>query len=304
MPASSAVDHLIGTQNLNLDPTRAYHFLHEREPAANIPGRKSIAEVSTLFLTVSRCPVGCAMCDLHLNTLSHPTPPGHLERQIRGALERLPPADWIKLYNSGNFFDPKSIPPDEYDAIAECCEGFERIIIENHPRFGRSRHESFRDLLPGRLEIAVGLETVQPRWLARLQKQMTRDDFDRYAKCLKSWDIDLRVFLIVGVPESTTAEAVRWARLSVRHAAYMGARHISLIPARAGHGWNGAANSLPEIGLAVLSDLFAESLADVATMACVSVDLWGFEQDDLPPEQSDHLRRLERAILAQDASHL
>ena len=289
---------------LNLDPNRAYHSLHEREPAGKIPGQPRTADVATVFLTASQCPVGCAMCDLHKNTLDHATPQGAIERQIRRALNELPHADWVKLYNSGNFFDTQSIPPGDYEGIACCCRPFERVIVENHPRFGISRHEAFRDRIEGRLEIAVGLETVQPRWLSRMQKQMTRDDFDRYAKRLREFGIDLRVFLIVGVPGVTPAEAIRWARLSVRHAAAAGARHISLIPARVGHGWNGAAKLLPEIELERLSDLFADSLRDVAQSTCVSVDLWGYDAEELSEADKARLCHLENAILFQDATKL
>ena len=81
------------------------------------------------------------------------------------------------------------------------------------------------------LEVAVGLETMQPRWLGRMGKRMTRDEFDGYARKLHEHRIDLRVFLIVGVPGSSVAESLRWAELSVRHAA-LAARSISLIPAR------------------------------------------------------------------------
>lgn len=244
------------------------------------------------------------MCDLHQNTLPTATPARAIERQIRAALVRMPSASWIKLYNSGNFFDPGSIPPQDYQAIADCCRPFDRVIVENHPRFGASRHERFQDQVETQLEIAVGLETVQPRWLSRMRKQMTRDEFDRYAKRLRRLGIDLRVFLIVGVPGVTAREATRWARLSVRHAAANGARHISLIPARFGHGWNGRGDALPDIELERLSDLFAEARSDVAAPACVSVDLWGFEFDQLSAADKERMTKLQRAILRQDTSEL
>ncbi len=176
------------------------------------------------------------MCDLHHNTFPGPTPLGAIPHQIDHALQSQEAdgktADWIKLYNSGNFFDPRSIPPADYDAIVSRIGTYQRVIIENHPRFGQRRLEEFQSRLDSRLEVAVGLETVQPRWLERLGKQMTRDQFDSYARLLRERSIDLRVFIIVGAPGVTRREAVRWAALSVRHAALQGARHISLIPAR------------------------------------------------------------------------
>ncbi|QDT10585.1 Fe-S oxidoreductase [Planctomycetes bacterium K23_9] len=217
------------------------------------------------------------MCDLHQNTLLGPTPVGYITEQITESLSLHPPLAspaprWIKLYNSGNFFDPASIPQDEYAAIAKLCQPFSRVIIENHPRFGASRLNRFQNLIDGQLEIAVGLETVQPRWLERMGKQMTRDQFDRYAHTLNQTGVDLRVFLIVGVPGITVAESLRWAQLSVRHAIRQSARHISLIPARAGHGWSGQANELPAIELADLQTIQRATQTETCT---ITIDHWG-----------------------------
>ncbi len=253
--------------------------INEQEP--DVAGE--VADVTTVFLLASRCPIGCSMCDLHQNMLPHPTPPGVITRQVAQAVTQTqdrwanhltPTKRWIKLYNSGNFFDPASIPPDEYAAIARCCEPFSRIIIENHPRFGKRHLAKFRDLVSGQLEVAVGLETVQPRWLGRLHKQMTRDQFDQYARQLKEQQVDLRVFLIVGVPGIDVAESLRWAHLSIRHALRQSARHISLIPARAGHGWNGRANELPNITLQNLQDLQQSAIDQSNAAATITIDTW------------------------------
>ncbi|PAY18463.1 hypothetical protein CKO51_16185 [Rhodopirellula sp. SM50] len=287
-----------------LDPQRPYAFLNEREPTRDGCGNKGIVDVATVFLTASRCPIGCSMCDLHRNTLSQPSQPGAIPTQIRYAQERLKPASWIKLYNSGNFFDPSSIPPPDYASIGQLCSGYDRVIIENHPRFGSRRHDRFGQHVAGKLEVAVGLETVQPRMLKRLGKQMSRDDFDRYANSLISEGIDLRVFLIVGAPGLSVKESIRWARLSIRHAIHAGARHISLIPARVGHGWNGTADSLTPIELEHLVDLFADSLDELRTDACLSVDLWDIASDELSEPRQRLLDRFESAILHQNTSLL
>ncbi len=69
-----------------------------------------IENVATLFLTNRECPFPCVMCDLWKNTLTESVQPGDIPGQILFALRELAPADSIKLYNSGNFFDPQSYP--------------------------------------------------------------------------------------------------------------------------------------------------------------------------------------------------
>ncbi|MDA9857285.1 Fe-S oxidoreductase [Rubripirellula sp.] len=278
-----------------------YHVVREREP----DGHGGQVETTTIFLTASRCPIGCSMCDLHRFTLNESTPVGAIPRQIRrglkasshGAAEdssrrsshKSSSGGWVKLYNSGNFFDPQSIPPADYGEIAKLCAGFERVIVENHPRFGGERLKRFQKDLKQPLEVAVGLETVQPRWLARMKKQMTRDQFDRYAAQLHQLRVDLRVFLIVGVPGVGIAEAMQWARLSLRYAIRAGARHVSMIPARRGNGWGPAAGPLPNFSLDDWLDFQATVIADAEGRAAVTLDLWEMAADD---PRVDRLRQV------------
>jgi len=255
------------SQRISVD--KPYLVLHEAEP----DGQGGQVDTTTAFLTASTCPIGCTMCDLHRHTLPTATPAGAITRQIEIALQDSN-ASWLKLYNSGNFFDPRSIPPTDYPDIARHCNRFDRLIVENHPRFGKHKLEPFLKLLDTQLEIAVGLETVQPRWLGRLGKQMSRDDFSQYAVELASLGIDLRVFLILGVPGIDVRESIRWTRLSLRHAIACGARHVSIIPARSGHGWNDRAAELPHFSVTTLADVQETLLLDADGRAVVTLDLW------------------------------
>ena len=88
---------------------------------------------------------------------------GAIPAQIDYALERLLPARQIKLYNSGSFFDTRAIPLQDYPAILSRVASFERVIVECHPALVSESCFRFNDQLTGRLEVAMGLETVHPK---------------------------------------------------------------------------------------------------------------------------------------------
>jgi len=212
----------------NLDPTRPWKFLAEEE-------RSSVGEialVSTLFLTNRECPWRCVMCDLWQNTLTETVPLGAIPSQIDYALARLPAARVIKLYNSGSFFDPRAIPVADYPAIARLLARFERVIVESHPALIGDNCFRFRDLISGRLEVAMGLETVHPEVLPKLNKGMTLEQFSSAATILLRDGIDLRVFILVKPPSLNESEAVYWAERSLDFAVSCGALAASLIPTR------------------------------------------------------------------------
>ncbi len=232
-------DHWIlrrrGPKN-RLDPSRPYAFLWEEELGA----AGELVPTATIFLTNRECPFRCLMCDLWRNTLDERVPSGAIAGQIRHALAQLPPARQIKLYNAGSFFDPQAIPPEDYEQIAAAISDFQRVIVECHPAFLRGKRGAdcvrFRDLIRGELEIAVGLETVHQRALAKLNKRMTVESFRRGAEFLNQRDIDLRVFILLKPPFLDEAEGVEWACCSFDVAAGCGAKVCSIIPTRGGNG--------------------------------------------------------------------
>lgn len=254
-----------------VDPDRPWHFLHESEPDDG-----EMVAINTLFLTGRECPFRCVMCDLWKNTLDGPTPPGAIPRQIRYALERLPPALRIKLYNSGNFFDRQAVPVDDWPQIATLLKGYERVIVENHPKLCDAQVPRFRDLLGSDLEVALGLETVHPEALRRLNKQMTTDSFAGAVRFLQGHDIRTRAFILLNPPWiAGEEENRRWCLKSVEFAVGLGVETCTIIPTRAG---NRAMKSLQENGefspppLRLLEEVFEEALA--AGGGRIFVDTW------------------------------
>ena len=254
-----------------VDPLRPSAFLVEDECAAS----GEVVPVATIFLTNRECPCRCLMCDLWRNTLTERVPVGAIPIQIDYALQRLGSAQQIKLYNSGSFFDPKAIPPEDYGAIAERVAGFERVIVECHPALVGESCIRFRDLIAGRLEVAMGLETAHPEILQRLNKRMSLEQFEQAAQVLEINDIDLRVFILVKPPFMDEEEALEWAARSLEFAFDCSATAATLIPTRAG---NGAMEELAEAGLFSpprLATLEAAMAGGIAMRrGRVFVDLW------------------------------
>ncbi len=245
---------------------------------------------ATVFLTGAECPFTCVFCDLWRYTTTGPTPPGALPAQLRSALLELPRrldeagldrCDRIKLYNASNFFDSRAVPTADLVPLARLADPFASVVVECHPRLVDERVRRFADRLSGRLEVAMGLETVHSRALEQLGKQLTLEQFDSAAERLQSDGIGLRVFVLVGAPFVPSAMQTEWVVESVRHAVRAGARAVSLIPVRGG---NGAMERLEAAGcfeppdLPQVEEALAEGLKVAGKTSVLQVDPWDLEQ--------------------------
>ena len=80
------------------------------------------------------------------------------------------------------------------------------------------------------------METAHEEVLARLNKQMTLDDYRRAAAFLVENGIALRTFILLRPPGLSDQEGVDWAIRSVQFAFDQGVRCCALVPTRAGNG--------------------------------------------------------------------
>jgi radical SAM enzyme (TIGR01210 family) len=256
----------------NLDPYLPYEYFVEEERSAD----GVVVPIATVFITNKECPFRCVMCDLWRNTLTESVPVGAIPAQIDHALLKLPPANQLKLYNSGSFFDPHAIPAQDYAAIAERANRFDRLIVENHPALTGDSCLRFRDLLACGLEVAMGLETAHPEVLRRLNKRMTLEQFSNAAGFLRRNGIDLRVFILVQPPYLPAAEALYWAERSLDFAMESGATAAVLIPTRGGNGAMEDLTASGQFAPPALETLEAAMEYGVGLKAGrVFADLWG-----------------------------
>jgi radical SAM enzyme (TIGR01210 family) len=216
-----------------LDPTRPYATLVERECTRT----GEIEDVATIFLTNKECPFRCVFCDLWQKTLPDRVADGLVAGQVEWALANLPDTSYVKLYNAGSFFDPQAIPSGDLPRIAELLAGKRSAIVECHPRFVDDRCIAFaKAIAPVKLEIAMGLETVDPEVLPRIKSNMTLDDFENAAQFLTDNGIAIRAFILLGPPGHLGRERIDWAQRSIDYAFSVGVECCVVIPVRSGNG--------------------------------------------------------------------
>jgi radical SAM enzyme (TIGR01210 family) len=262
-----------------VDPGRAHGFLAEDERR---PGGE-IERTLTIFLSGAECPFTCAFCDLWRYTIDGPTPTGALTTQVTTVLEEVAPAHPVphrlKLYNASNWFDRRAVPAQDSAAIAALAAPFAAVTVESHANTVGAMTLEFAGQLAGRLEVAMGLETIHPVAAAQLNKRLDLPRFDRAAAFLAAHDIDVRVFVLLGAPHIPAAESVEWAVRSATYAVAQGAAVVSIIPVRGG---NGELERLAAIGAFTPPTLvqLEEALEQCLSLApaVVTADLWDAER--------------------------
>jgi archaeosine synthase beta-subunit len=311
-----------------VDPWKAHGSLVEDERR---PGGL-VERALTIFLTGAECPFTCSFCDLWRYTTDDATPRGALPAQIEQTLasdggasveharhpdershptrhpderseEGSRPLQRIKLYNASNFFDRRAVPIDDLPRIADLCAPFAGVTVESHASTVGAATLDFARRLAGRLEVAMGLETISPDGSAYLNKRLDLDRFDRAASFLIEHDADIRVFVLLGAPGIASEDAVDWTVRSAQYAAQRGAKIVSIIPVRGG---NGEMERLASLGLFTPPTLRQlESALDRCLSlndTVVTADLWDVEQLPACSEcRASRIERLRRLNLTGDS---
>jgi hypothetical protein len=255
----------------------------------------TVERALTIFLAGAECPFTCAFCDLWRYTIDGPTPAGALPRQVEAALGALagPRPDRLKLYNASNFFDRRAVPPEDLPALAALGAPFRGVTVESHATTVGAETLAFARRLDGRLEVAMGLETIHPVAARQMNKRLDPARFDRAAAFLAANDIDLRVFVLLGAPHVPAEASVEWVVRTVEHAVARGAGTVCVIPVRGGNGEMERLAALGQFTPPTLLEL--ETALDRcvgSTRAVVTVDLWDAER--LPACEQCRAARVER----------
>lgn len=260
------------------------------------PGGKS-ERTLTVFLAGSECPFSCSFCDLWRFTIDGRTPSGALPRQIAETLRSVEPPwpERLKLYNASNFFEPRAVPTGDLPAIADLCRSFAAVTVESHATTIGRRTLEFARQIPGRLEVAVGLETIHAEASQKLNKRLGPAQFERAAAFLGAHGMDLRVFVLLGAPYVPVDQTVEWTVRTAAHAASLGAAVVAIIPVRSG---NGELERLEAMGhftrptLAQLESALDQCMWNSAGATVFTADLW--DVDRLAGCEACRAQRVER----------
>jgi radical SAM enzyme (TIGR01210 family) len=256
------------------------------------------------------------MCDLWKNTTVEAVDAGDIVAQVEAGLAQTGPGRAVKLYNSGSWFDSKAVPIEAYDPVARLVAGFERVIVESHCAFLGARAEQFLVLLRRYnpdvvLEVAIGLETVHPEVLARLNKRVTTADFVAAAEWLHMRGMALRAFVLLRPPFLTEDEGLEWAKRTIDVAIDNGATFTALIPVRGGNGAMDALRAAGDWAPPSLASLEAGlrhglTISGKLPHQRVTADVWDISlfSDAGDAESTAIVTRINRMNLHQDVSQV
>jgi hypothetical protein len=159
-------------------------------------------------------------------------------------------------------------------------------------------------MLTTEFEVALGLETVHPEVLPRLNKAMTLEDFSDAVAVLRAEGTHARAFILVRPPFLTDDEGLEWARRSLDYAFAVGVEICTLIPTRAG---NGAMEELARTGQFAPPSLEALEQALEYGLSLragrILLDLWdiGNVSPDAP-RRAERVARLARMNMTQSSA--
>ena len=203
----------------------------------------------------------------------------------------------VKLYNSGSFFDTQAIPRADWSPLAKMLRGYESVVVETHPRTVNEDCVAFSDMLEGILQVAMGLETVDPDVLPRLNKRMDLGHFERATNFLLTAGIGVRAFILLRTPFQNEKEGVEWAQRSIDFAFSIGVECNIVIPTRAGNGamdWLQAEGHFSPPSVRSLEEALDHGVG--SNRGRVFADLWDIEKFfDCPvcgPERAARIRQV------------
>jgi len=160
---------------------------------------------------------GCLMCGYNNDCLPSVTPE-NLITQFEKAMEKYDGQQYIKIYNSGSFFDPGEIGIDARKRILEMAgKKAKKVLVESRPEFVNQKVLDTALGYVKDLEIAIGLETADDGVRDKsINKGFKFADFERAAKLARKNGASIRTYLLMKPLYMTEGEAITDALESIK----------------------------------------------------------------------------------------
>lgn len=184
----------------------------------------------------------CTMCPFtnYNNFGLHGANARGLREQVAGLLARTddePAYDMLAIYNDGSFFASREVPADVQLDIARrvAATGVRRLVVESLPQFITA--DTLAPLVDAlgdvQLEVGIGLQSAD-RFVREtlVNTRVTRQSFEAAVELMQEHDVVPKVYLMIGPPFLTEAEAVTDVVDSTAYVASLGIGGVTLCPTR------------------------------------------------------------------------
>jgi len=175
---------------------------------------------------------GCSMCG-YIYDAGEITQE-RVYKNFEEALGRLEGVEYLKLFNSGSFFDTQEISEETRERILSLLEerGVQRLQVESRPEFiTSSAVEHSWSLLRGQLEVGIGLETINDSIRQKsVNKGFGREEFSKALEICRGRGVKVKAYLLIKPPFIPERLAIEDAVSSAREAFRLGADRVSFNP--------------------------------------------------------------------------
>ncbi len=161
---------------------------------------------------------GCLMCGYSCDTIQGITDDDILT-QFGVVMDFHEDEDYIKIYNSGSFFDNREMSDDTRDKMLIMAggDGQRHVLVESRPEFIKPGTIDRALEHVGSLEVAIGLETANDEIRKKcVNKGFSFEDFKRAASILRDKGVLVRTYILLKPPYLTEREAIEDAVESAR----------------------------------------------------------------------------------------
>ncbi len=153
---------------------------------------------------------GCLMCGYSCDTIQSITDDDMLA-QFNVVMDFHESEEYIKIYNSGSFFDNREMSDDTRDKILIMAggDGQRHVLVESRPEFIKAEAIDRALEHVGSLEVAIGLESANDDIRKKcVNKGFSFDNFKRAATILKDRGVLVRTYILLKPPYLTEKEAI------------------------------------------------------------------------------------------------